>query len=271
MNGSYLDFMQVRELGHLGYRRHAPNPNLSDWVQCLWQLNGSALSPSVEKLYPDGGTSLIFDFSENAGSPYYFSALHEVCERRIGEREALLGIRFLPGGATALLGIDVAEHAGLETPADFIHIPGLFALYEQLLSLSTSERIDVLQQWLLNKAMHAQTSIVPTVYRRMCAQEQSVEQLLEGSSLSRRKLERLFKVYVGMAPKQLSRLLRVRQARYLIKLNPARSLIDVALDAGFYDQPHFSRHFRKVTGSTPGEYQKRQNQKLSAQGLRSLW
>jgi AraC family transcriptional regulator len=33
-------------------------------------------------------------------------------------------------------------------------------------------------------------------------------------------------------------------------------LVEVALDAGFADQAHFSRVFKQVTGLTPGEYRK---------------
>jgi AraC-like DNA-binding protein len=34
-------------------------------------------------------------------------------------------------------------------------------------------------------------------------------------------------------------------------------LADVALDVGFADQAHFTRVFRRVTGSTPSEYRRR--------------
>lgn len=271
MNGSYLDYMQVRELEHLGYQRQAPDPALQDWVQCLWHLISPISSPSLENLYPDGGASLIFDFSTNSKNPYYFSALQVVSNRQIAAHEELLGIRFLPGGAAALLGIDLAELDGNEIAADALHVPDVSRLYEQLLGLSAQERLRVAQQWLLQKAPLAPDSVLPRLYRRMCAHDEAVEQLILGSGLGRRKLERLFKQQVGLAPKQLSRLLRVRQARYLIKLNPDQALSEVALGAGFYDQSHFSRQFRRVTGATPGEYQRRQQEKLGRLSHRALW
>ncbi|MFW6084495.1 MAG: helix-turn-helix domain-containing protein [Gemmatimonadota bacterium] len=32
------------------------------------------------------------------------------------------------------------------------------------------------------------------------------------------------------------------------------SLAEVALSAGYYDQPHMNREFRRMAGLTPGEY-----------------
>ncbi|PYQ60569.1 MAG: AraC family transcriptional regulator, partial [Acidobacteria bacterium] len=32
------------------------------------------------------------------------------------------------------------------------------------------------------------------------------------------------------------------------------SLADIAIEAGFSDQPHFSRAFKQVTGFTPARY-----------------
>ncbi|MEK8141989.1 helix-turn-helix domain-containing protein [Streptomyces sp. M10(2022)] len=29
---------------------------------------------------------------------------------------------------------------------------------------------------------------------------------------------------------------------------------DVAASAGFYDQSHFSRHFKRIVGTSPGHY-----------------
>jgi AraC-like DNA-binding protein len=36
--------------------------------------------------------------------------------------------------------------------------------------------------------------------------------------------------------------------------NPERSLVDVAVEAGYADQPHMTREWRELCGYTPGQW-----------------
>ncbi|MFJ8083780.1 AraC family transcriptional regulator [Streptomyces sp. NPDC096205] len=65
-------------------------------------------------------------------------------------------------------------------------------------------------------------------------------------------LVRAFTGAFGLAPHQYLMGRRVDHARRLLLsgLPPA----EVAPAAGFYDQPHLTRHFKRLTGTTPGRY-----------------
>jgi AraC-like DNA-binding protein len=65
-------------------------------------------------------------------------------------------------------------------------------------------------------------------------------------------LVRAFTGAFGIAPHQYLMGRRVEHARRLLLagLPPA----EVAPAAGFYDQPHLTRHFKRLTGTTPGRY-----------------
>ena len=54
------------------------------------------------------------------------------------------------------------------------------------------------------------------------------------------------------------RRLRLEQARRSLARDPDCTLADAALQAGFADQSHFTRHFRRLFGVTPGAYRRRQ-------------
>ena len=54
------------------------------------------------------------------------------------------------------------------------------------------------------------------------------------------------------------RRLRLERARGALLRDPGRALADVALQAGFADQSHFARHFRRLFGVPPGQYRSRQ-------------
>ena len=84
-----------------------------------------------------------------------------------------------------------------------------------------------------------------------------MDELIKNQAIGRRQLERKFQQEIGLSPLQLKQLNRVKQARKAISQNPVRPLIEVALDCGFYDQPHFIHHFQKITGQTPGQYKTR--------------
>lgn len=65
-------------------------------------------------------------------------------------------------------------------------------------------------------------------------------------------LVRAFRRYAGLPPHQFLLNLRIQKARQMLRNGwpPAQ----VALANGFYDQAHFTRHFRAITGLTPGRY-----------------
>jgi AraC family transcriptional regulator len=61
---------------------------------------------------------------------------------------------------------------------------------------------------------------------------------------------------------------RIRKAEALISERPAMPLSEVALATGFFDQSHFSRVFKHVTGFTPNKF--RQDHYNSEQLLNGL-
>ncbi|MFJ7178210.1 AraC family transcriptional regulator [Streptomyces massasporeus] len=65
-------------------------------------------------------------------------------------------------------------------------------------------------------------------------------------------LVRAFSAAYGIAPHQYLTSLRVGRARRL--LLEGRSQGDTAVAAGFYDQSHLTRHFRRLVGVPPGRY-----------------
>ncbi len=82
----------------------------------------------------------------------------------------------------------------------------------------------------------------------------SLSELGEISGLSRFHLLRIFSREVGLTPHAFQVQLRLHRARALI--GDGKPLAETALASGFSDQSHLSRHFKRVYGLTPGQYQK---------------
>jgi AraC-like DNA-binding protein len=68
-----------------------------------------------------------------------------------------------------------------------------------------------------------------------------------------KQFERIFSKYVGINPKKFVSIVRFQN---VIKLNSKdkRTLSQIALDNGYYDQAHFIHDFRSFTGLTPKAY-----------------
>ncbi len=71
---------------------------------------------------------------------------------------------------------------------------------------------------------------------------------------SRRHLIARFREAIGPAPKTAARIMRFRRAVDRLGLDDGSRLGEIALDCGFYDQPHLNRDFRELAGTTPGEF-----------------
>ena len=72
------------------------------------------------------------------------------------------------------------------------------------------------------------------------------------SGLSRDRFEKRFREAVGTAPKRLAAIVRLRHA--MSSYRPGVSLADVAAQAGYFDQAHFTRDFRAFSGSAPKRF-----------------
>lgn len=79
-----------------------------------------------------------------------------------------------------------------------------------------------------------------------------LQELAVETGLSRYHLVRAFAKEFSLAPHAYQINVQVQKARaYLAE---GRSPADVAAEVGFTDQSHFTRHFKRITGITPGSY-----------------
>ncbi len=73
-------------------------------------------------------------------------------------------------------------------------------------------------------------------------------------NISKYYLIRLIKNEIGLTPHKFIIQNRIRKGQAF--LNENHSIIDAALNCGFYDESHFIRHFKNILGLTPSEYLK---------------
>lgn len=82
----------------------------------------------------------------------------------------------------------------------------------------------------------------------------SLERLASVANLSAFHFVRVFRNEVGLPPHTYLTQIRIRKAQaYLAK---GWQIAAAAHETGFVDQSHFTRHFKRITGVTPGQYSK---------------
>jgi methylphosphotriester-DNA--protein-cysteine methyltransferase len=80
----------------------------------------------------------------------------------------------------------------------------------------------------------------------------SVTALSQKYFFSHRQFERKFKEFAGFSPKLFTRITRFQAA--LKEYGSGKSLTEIALDCGYYDQSHFINDFREFSGYNPKAY-----------------
>ena len=84
-------------------------------------------------------------------------------------------------------------------------------------------------------------------------EEIAIADLAEQANLSLSQLRREFSRLFGITPNKYIREVRVGVARHLLESSQL-PISQIAMNAGFYDQSHFSKEFKSSTGLTPRQY-----------------
>ena len=82
----------------------------------------------------------------------------------------------------------------------------------------------------------------------------TIEQLAEETGYTARYIDKCFRTEVGLSPKQLAKIFRFQAAVQALNDRSDKTLTEVAAELGYYDQSHFVRDFKALSGLTPKKY-----------------
>ena len=86
-------------------------------------------------------------------------------------------------------------------------------------------------------------------------EKMSLVSVADRVGLSPCRLAHLVKEHTGRTVLQIIQQMRIRHAQHLLERTD-RSCAEVAYECGFGDQSYFTRHFRRLTGTTPARYRR---------------
>jgi AraC-like DNA-binding protein len=121
----------------------------------------------------------------------------------------------------------------------------------------TLDRIKIIEDFLLKNIMPAsegvqQTAIVAeTIKKEM---QISLTDLGKQYGMSERTMQRYFLKYIGVSPKNFSRIARFNTVTKLIEANQQVNWQELFISVGYADHSHFVNDFKDITGQTPTQY-----------------
>jgi AraC-like DNA-binding protein len=164
-----------------------------------------------------------------------------------------------PLGARALLGMPSGELAGSIAELPEVFGPRSASLPDRLASSdSWHARFDLLDRMFSARLDdgRAPQPEVTYAWRRMIEANGnfSVQALAQKIGWSRRHLLSRFRSEIGLSPKSAGRMLRFERACQMLRRSRKRSLSEVAVECGYFDQAHFSRDFHDFAGCSPTQW-----------------
>lgn len=223
------------------YREHAPSPALAPWLACVWQRAGDGAAPV--RVLPDGCIDIVW--SESGGTELIganSTAFLAAADGRV------IGARFRPGGAPAILGIDAERVLDQRLP---LHdVLGDAGRWLGAAMSGAGDPVGELTEWLARRAAGAPAPdpVVTGSVARLDGGGR-LSSLAGELGLSERTLRRRMTAAVGYGPKRLDRVLRLWRA--LRTAREGEDLAGAAFRAGYADQAHFSHDCRDLAGVPP--------------------
>jgi AraC-like DNA-binding protein len=253
------------------YEELVPPAELRGLVHRLWALRGPAhRAGPFQRAMPDGRAELIFNF----GDPFEcrdgdrvrtqpMSLLVGPSRRAIAIRPGgsidLIGVRFRPEALAAWLRVSGGEIADAAFELGELPAPLDTTLPERLAEVGeTAGRLAVLGQQLARSTgrVGGDRRLTAAVNLVMGEARARPDRVADAVGLGRRQLARLFREGVGLGPGSLARLSRFQRVLRALDGDARVPLARVAARAGYFDQAHMSRDFRRYGGTTPAAYRR---------------
>lgn len=233
-------------------------------------FNIEARPDTTFKIVPNGCLELIIHLKDTAcklpnstglaGTPDYMliGLFRKAYNIHFTEKVPIFSIRFKPEALSGLLGIQGSEilesYEDIETLLgknfrDFCH-----RIREDRNVGQMIQRTESFLKNILLKQQQEEDYVQRATTLIRNAESNSIREISERLSISQRQLERKFSEVIGISPKRYLRLMRFNKVMQALQQKQFLNLTSVAYYCGYFDQAHFIKDFKHITGHSPGIY-----------------
>ncbi len=251
------------------YSERPPHAELANYVRCIWTFDASPDdgSAGVQRVVPDGCPEIILHYGQhchevNASGklerqPRFLFAgqLSQPLLLQPSLQAGMIGVRLQPAGARIFLGMSMRD-----TPNARLDLTQVWAqdggnvIDAVRTACNNHARVQIIERFLRRKITYQR--VVPdravahgVALLQRHAGKITVDDIADQCELSSRQLERRFLNEVGFPPRLLASIFRFRRVFDLVEQSNLGVL--TAIDAGYFDQPHMIRDFKRFSGQTP--------------------
>ena len=223
------------------YRQHDFASGQS--LLCRWDyVQGAQATPAL--VLPDACVDLLWDGARLSIAGPDTHAQHA----RIAPGQCVQGLRFAPAVAAHWLGVPLHALANQRVELRDLDVPRLTMLADRM-----AERDADAMGWLADRILAdgpPRMDAMQAVHARLArTQPDPVARLARDLGIAERTLLRRYDEAFGYGPKLLARILRLQ--RFLRMHRDDATLVETALDAGYYDAAQLAGDARRLTGLTP--------------------
>lgn len=248
----------------MAYREYKPHPLLADYIEAYWSFRtGSEQAISVHRILPDTCNDLIVNLGSAVRSPdtgetllhsektYFVGTKTRFSDVQYQPCANLAGIRFKPYGIRSLLGFSLAGTQ--DHKAELGHAESAFIDFFGRQGLDWQAKLDVFFLARRNHSDKLVLSVLASLRRHRGAL--SLAELAQMHCITERQVERIFQAQIGSSMQEMSKQLRLLHSIELLQNGKqGKTLLEVALEAGYYDHAHFSHDVKKYTGRSPASF-----------------
>lgn len=219
-----------------------------------------------ERVYPSGYATMVFHYGSPSkfrkkNSSKYIEPNLVICGQQtnyydlsLSGKTGMILIVFRPHGVKSFFNFPITELLNENLSLQDLAVNGAVELEDKLFnSPNNKQRVIHLENFFIKRLIpnnefkrveHA-VKIIENSKGKIKAQDIAHE-----VCLGIKQFERTFSKYVGVNPKKFASIIRFQNVLQ-INSKDKRTLSQIAVDNGYYDQSHFIHDFKSLTGLTP--------------------
>jgi AraC-like DNA-binding protein len=234
--------------------RLVPSAPLSPFIAHFWTVRWDRRGrpPFVVETLPHPCVHLLFE----RGRAQVAGISTRVFRRRLQGQARVFGVKFRPAAFHPILGAPVSGLRDRVRSLASVFGKRSDGLKRAILEEEDVRRCVALAEEFLGAAlppMPAETAQLRDLVEQL-AMDQTITRVEQAASLlgvDVRTLQRRFNTAVGLSPKWVIQRYRLHEAAEQLAKSPTPDLASLALRLGYFDQPHFIRSFKAITGHAP--------------------